>query len=607
VDRVVETDVLAVGGSGAGSTAAVAAARGGARVILVSKGALGRSGNSILAGASLAMDGESAAAYGEKGADKSFTKDVSFTEIVKQSYYLADQNLVQHFVDYAPERVHEIVEWGKQVGQPFVFFPPSGWVTSGRCIGSALRYGVKQTAGIEVIEDVMVTDILTKDGRVAGALGVDVYTGELIAFRARSVVLGTGGYQPFSFKCTVSDMTGDGMAMAYRAGATLADMEFLLFIPGVVLAPYKHKGNILPFLWLTVGFAFPDVKNGIGESIVAKMPPEMLSMARGSEWCKLIYMYYWGKDIAEGKGTANGGVLLDFSKLPKQEIWDAANRTWPLFKTWYGEEWRYLGEDFSDFKEMLEKDIPLEVGLSNEYSNGGIMVDSGMATGVPGLFAGGEVATGVFGAMRVADALVEMLVEGYKAGESAADYVRHAPGAELDADQIDSIKARLTRPFAGGAGISPSRLHAAIEKTADAGFGVWRDEAGLTAALKELERIRQEEVPAMRVKNASRAYNYDWIEAIQVDNLLTCTEAGIRAAIMRKESRGTHIRRDYPVVDHDNWLVRILARNEGGRMVLATRKPVVTRLALPAGKHPDVMAYALDCESKFKNAELWKD
>jgi succinate dehydrogenase / fumarate reductase flavoprotein subunit len=139
-------------------------------------------------------------------------------------------------------------------------------------------------------------------------------------------------------------------------------------------------------------------------------------------------------------------------------------------------------------------------------------------------------------------------------------------------------------------------VHLAIEKTSDEGFGYLRDEAGLSATLREIERIRGEDLPRMGVKSGSRRYNYEWIEALQVENLLTCTEAGVRAALMRKESRGFHIRSDYPEVDHDNFLVKIEARKKNGGMEITTRKPTVTKMELPTGKVEGVMQYLIDYE-----------
>jgi succinate dehydrogenase / fumarate reductase flavoprotein subunit len=599
-DRLVISDVLVVGGAGAAATAAVAAARGGARVIMAVKGALGNSGNTIMAGAGISMDGVSAKEYGEAGADPNHTTDVMFEEIVKESFYLSDQDVVEQYVNYCGRSVHELIEWGKRAGQSFFFLPPSEYITSGKALGIACKQGVKETPGIEVMNDVMVQDILVKDGRVIGAMGVDIYSGKLIVFKTKAVILGTGGYQPCSFKCTVSDMTGDGMAMAYRAGAKLADMEFQLFAPGILISPRIHRGSIFAgFIFLVwTGKEWPQVINADGEHVENKMPEKLLNLARTSESVKLIYTYHWGREIASGKATSNKGLYCDLFSMGEDNFEQGTAGFMSICEGWYKKKWHYQGGDFTDLKEMLAKKIPWEIGISNEYSMGGIVVDGEMRTGVPGLFACGEVTSGVFGASRVADATTEMVVQGFKAGESAAEYSKNMSEPQLDDECVAQAMRRILRPFEKDDGIEPIKVRLAIEKTADEGFGYLRDEAGLSATLKEIERIRTEDLSRMHVKSRSRPYNYEWIEALQVENLLTCTEVGVRAALMRKESRGFHIRSDYPEVDHDNFLVKIEAHDSNGKMKITTRKPTVTKLEPPVGKVQGIMQYLMDYEGE---------
>jgi succinate dehydrogenase / fumarate reductase flavoprotein subunit len=602
ISKVIETGILVVGGSGAGTMAAVTAARKGAKVTLAVKGKLGRSGNAIMAGGSFAMDGESAYhQYGIKEADPKLTKDALFEEIVKQSFYLSDQNMVEQFVDQCGRCCYELKQWGEKAQQKMVFFPPSGWLTSGKAVATACKQGVAETPGIEVLEDLMIADVLVSNGQVCGAVGIDIYSGDIVVIKAKTVVLATGGYQPYSLKCTVSDMTGDGMAMAYRVGAKLADMEFLLYIPGVALAPHIYKGSIFPFLFAMSCLA-PEIKNTCGESIGETMSPEMVRVAQDSEMAKLIHTYYWGKQISAGKGTPHGGVYFDFSQVPLAQYEQTVQKYTPMFNLWYRQGY-YQGNNLDLFHQQVKQSRPWEVGLGSEYSMGGIVVDEKMQTGVAGLYAGGETASGVFGAMRVADGLTEMLVQGYQAGLSATDYAAQAVQPQLGTSNLEEVVARILASFENQNGISPVKVHRNIEVAADAGFNFCRNEAGLTKALAEIERIRDEELPRMSIRSKCRAYNCEWLESIQSRNLITCTEAGIRAALMRKESRGTHIRADYPQVDHDQWLVRIMSQNgQNGRMKLTTRQPVVTKLKLPTGKHQDLPDYILTIESDIKNA-----
>ncbi|AKN30380.1 succinate dehydrogenase [Clostridium carboxidivorans P7] len=592
IDKIINMDILVVGGSGAGSMAAVTAAEKGAKVLLAVKGKLGKSGNAIMAGAGFSMDGETAYyKYGIKEADPKSTKEDLFKEIVKQSFYLSDQNMVEQFVNDCGECCWKLKQWIEKAGHKVAFFGEEGYITSGKAVADGCRYGVSEAGSIDVIQDFMVADVLMEDGRAVGAVGIDIYSGEIIEIRSKSVILATGGYQPYSFKCTVSDMTGDGMAMAYRAGAKLADMEFLLYIPGVALSPSVYKGSIYPFLHSNM--LMPIVKNGKGECILDNIPEELIKMSKESEMGKLIFTYYFGEEIAKGKGTPKGGVYFDYSNVPFETYEGFLKQVEPLMSMWYGKGF-YQGNNLDTFVENIKKGIPWEVGLGCEYSMGGIEVDENMYTGVPGLYAAGETTSGVFGAMRVADGLIEMLVQGYRSALSACEYIQNANDSTMKNTNIDSIIKDILLPLERKEGISPIKIHRSIEKTADAGFNFRRNEEGLTKALDEVLKMQDHAINEMSTKSKNKVYNYEWLEAIQSRNLLTCVEAGVRAALMRKESRGTHIRDDYEFVDNDNWLLRIMSsKGEDGKMKMSTRKPKVTTMELIEGKNKNIPDYMI--------------
>lgn len=592
IDKIINTDILVVGGSGAGSMAAVTAAEKGAKVLLAVKGKLGKSGNAIMAGAGFSMDGETAYyKYGVREADPKSTKEDLFKQIVKQSFYLSDQNMVEQFVNDCGECCWKLKQWIEKAGHKVVFFGEEGYITSGKAVADGCRYGVFEVGSIDVIQDFIVADVLMEEGRAVGAIGIDIYSGEIIEIRSKSVILATGGYQPYSFKCTVSDMTGDGMAMAYRAGAKLADMEFLLYIPAVALSPSVYKGSIYPFLHSSM--LMPIVKNGKGESILDNIPETLLKTAKESEMGKLIFTYYYGDQIARGKGTPNGGVYFDYSNIPFDIYEKALKKSESLMSMWYRKGF-YQGNNLNTFVENIRTGIPWEVGIGCEYSMGGIEVDENMYTGVPGLYAAGETTSGVFGAMRVADGLIEMLVQGYRSALSACEYIQNANDSTMKSTNVDSIIKDILLPIERKEGISPIKIHRTIERTVDVGFNFRRSEEGLTKALDEVLQMQDYAIKEMSTKSKNRVYNYEWIEAIQVRNLSTCVEAGVRAALMRKESRGTHIRDDYKFVDNDNWLLRIMSsKGEDGKMKMSTRKPKVTTMELIKGKNKNIPDYML--------------
>ncbi|MBN1574835.1 MAG: FAD-binding protein [Deltaproteobacteria bacterium] len=601
-DREIETDVLAVGGGGAGITAAISAFRllkGKGKVTIATKGPPGRSGNTFIAAAGISMDGESAKAYGYD-ADESFTKQVWFEEIVRQGFHLSDQRIVVRFVETAALRVKELLDWGGRAGEYFHFVRPACFFTSGKAVGSALRQGLKEHPGIEIVEDVIITDILTGNGGCAGAIGIDVYSGEVILFKAKTVILGTGGFQPFSFKCTASDMTGDGIGIALRAGLPVADMEFPLCIPGVCITPAAMRGSIFTGIYSMVsetipGMVPPAIVNGSGEPFLDKAPRALVEIAKTTGWIKLIYAYYWGREIAEGRGGPGGGVYFSFKDANIDDFKKGFETLSGMLSLWYKTPMTYQGEDISIFKDEVVGGRDWEVGLGHEYSNGGIVVDENGATALPGLYAAGEASCGCFGAYRGNRALVEMIVQGHAAGEHAAAYVRGVGEAKVDDNEIEKHVGRITKYIDRKRGVSPSSARKALESTADGGFGFMRHGEGISRAMAEVEEIKGEMLPEMATRSKSRVYNLGWIEAMAVENLALCLEAGLRAAEMRRESRGTHIRRDFPKVDNDNFLVRIFHLLKDGKLIQSFEKPTTTKIEPLKGSVENVMEYILSC------------
>lgn len=598
-EKVIETEVLVVGGSGAAVTAAIAAHKSGAKVLLVSKGKVGSSGNAIMAGGGFSIDGESAYnVCGMENANRKIDKEVLFDSIVKESYYISDQNMVEQYVEESPEIVKEYLEWSERAGQKYIFSPSSNsWIAAGLSFTKALRQGLKEYPKINVLEDTMIIEVLENDGKVSGAIGIDIYTGDLILFKSKAVILGTGGFQPCTLKNTVSDMTGDGIGIAYRVGARLSDMEFLLAF-ATALYPNEAKGSIYPFV---MEFNMPDVKFVVrdGKTNLIDIPEDVVRLSRGKKLSKLISMYYYGIPIYEGKGTKNQGVYLDYSINDKAVLERSLDQFFDRFSQWHKHGY-YKGDDMSKVREKMLDDGLIEIGIGYEYSMGGILVNENMESDIPGLFAAGEVTSGVFGANRVGDGLTEMLCQGNRSGITAAQYVQKNEEIEIDPYLLEKVVEKILRPFNHKDGISPIGIHHNIEKVCDQGFGIIRTEEGLQNTLDELIRIREEDMKNVSFANNSRSYNYEWIDYLQCENLLICAEAGVRAALMRKESRGCHLRLDYPEVDHDNFMFKILMRDVEGEMKLETRKPIVTKMKLPEGKKDNVIDYFLDKNLDYK-------
>ena len=592
VNRILHTDILTIGGGGAAVSAAAAAHKQGVKVTLISKGKVGRSGNTIMIGGGFGLDGQSAGeVLGKADVNLAYTRDILLANTVKNSFYLSDQNIAEQFAAETPYALQEFFQWAEDARQSFPFNPKASmWSASGRGFGNALKEGIHQQAGIEVLEDVLAVDVVVQDGKAVGAVAVDIYSGEILLIQAQAVILATGGYQPFTLKNSISDMTGDGVAMAYRAGARIADMEFLLFIPTLV-EPRNVAGSILPFL-MTIPDIFPTiyrVTNAAGEEI--QIPAELQGVR--TKLNKVILAYYWGKESA---GVAGKFFYYDFALCTDEAISSAFDHLIERYSSMH-KRGTYNKINLEELKQTVLRERKLKVALGNEYSMGGIEIDERMQTGVAGLFAAGEVTSGLFGAFRGGDGLTEMLAHGFRAGASAVEYIQELPlksgTATIDSVPVDSITTRILQPFENltSNGFSPFAVQRRVEQAADEGFNFFRDEAGLQAAADELARIRTEELPRLTVASKSRVYNFEWITSILVRNIHLCNETGVIAALQRKESRGTHMRSDYPQVDNDQWLVRILAEADGEQTRFSTRPPQVTRFPLPAGKVSSIPAY----------------
>lgn len=548
----VTADVLVVGGGGAGVTSAVTAARNGSRVAMAVKGKVGRSGNLIMMGGSFGIDGPNAREYcGELDANLEYTKEKLFEKLVSSAFQIGDQKLQSHFLQTGPKGVKELLDWGRACGQKFLFMPKAcRWRTSGISFGNALRHGLQSQKGIEIYEDVVITDLLTRDGQVCGALGLDVYGGELIEFSAKAVVMATGGYQPFSLKNTISDMTGDGIAMALRAGARVKDMEFLLFIPTIV-EPQNLKGSILPFQ-MTMPNLFPLREKATDlDGVVLEYPSDerYKTDASSSKVKKLLMTYFYGLGVYAKWDTHGNRFYFDYSSYSDSDIYGAFESFYAHQVSWYSKG-KYQLIDLQGLAESIVTNKKrLMVGMGNEYSMGGVIVDPTFATDVPGLFAAGEVTAGLFGAFRSADGLTEMLAHGLTAGGSASEY---AKGAEfIEAEDLEIKVKELMRPIGRDNGLSPAKSLNRLESICDEGFNFFRDGKRLEKANKEMADL-MESLEDLSVPKETR-YNLELVNSIALRNLVQCCTIGIHAAMERKESRGCHIRSDYPEVKNSEY------------------------------------------------------
>jgi len=590
VDRKMTTDVLVVGGSGAAIMSAISAKKNGAKVLMVSKGKIGRSGNAIMIGGGFGVDGVSAQNLCDEEADTNYTKESVYNKIQVSGFGLSDQKIGRQFVEVSPCAVEEFFSWEKDKKRNYAYNKYSHmWITAGRVLGSTLKSGFNLHKEIDVMEDTICVDLLKSGEEVCGAIVVNVYSGEIIEVKSKSVIMASGGFQPFSLKNSISDMTGDGIAMALRAGARAKDMEFLLFIPTIV-KPDRFKGSILPYLFTMPGFLEAKVKITDCDGELIEIEDKYKSIPPNNKMAKLVYAYTYGKRMFEKADKYRLQMYYDFSDNTEEYLREAFVGLANKFSVWH-RKGHYNGLNLSDVAEyIIQNDMKLEVGLGNEYSMGGIIVDDKMKTDVKGLYAAGEVTAGLFGAFRSADGIVEMLAHGVTAGESAAEHVKDMNDI-LESDNKKALLDDLLSVFDEENGDSPLIRLKKIESNNDYGFNFFRTGEKLTKSKRVIDMLIDK---PMAVSYKGRKYNNEWISSILAKNLALVSKLGIEAAILRPESRGTHMRYDCPMVDNENQTHNIVFWLENGSIKQAFEKPVVVDFDLQTLNYDCLLDYILD-------------
>jgi succinate dehydrogenase flavoprotein subunit len=525
-----EHDVLIIGAGGAGLRAAIEALAKGASVGVVCKSLLGKA-HTVMA------EGGIAAAMAN--VDTADGWQPHFRDTMRGGKFLNNWRMAQLHAQEAPDRVRELEQWGAlfdRTDKGAILQRAFGGHTYKRLCHVGDRTGLEMIRtlqdrgvqlGFDVYMECTVTRLLTDGGRLAGAFGYWRENGRFIVFKAKSIVIATGGIgKAWPVTSNSWEYTGDGMTLAYEAGAELMDMEFVQFHPTGMVWPPGVQGLLVTEAVRGEGGI---LRNKLGERFMERYDPKRMELSTRDVVARSIYT-----EVKEGRGTEHGGAYLDISHKPAEYVK------------------KKLPSMYHQFKELADVDItkgPMEVGPTCHYVMGGIRVEAETAEStLPGLFAAGEAAAGLHGSNRLGgNSLSDLLVFGRRAGLAAAEHAKRVPHTEVSEAQVAEAEKELLAPFSNPNSESPYAVHRDLQKVMQSLVGIFRTAEDLKKAFAELEQLKARAARAS--VEGSRLFNPGWHLAHELKSMLTVSEAVALSALARTESRGAHSRIDYPNYD----------------------------------------------------------
>ncbi len=583
---VLEHDVLVIGAGGAGLRAAVEASAAGVKVGVISKSLLGKA-HTVMA--------EGGVAAAMANVDDRDSWRVHFADTMRGGQYLNQWRMAELHAKEAPARVRELEAWGALFdrtrdgrilqrnfgGHRYPRLAHVGDRTGLEIIRTLQDHGIHQ--GIDFQMETTVVTLLKEGGRIAGALCYDRERGRFKVFHAKAVVLATGGIgRAFKITSNSWEYTGDGHSLAYHAGASLIDMEFVQFHPTGMVWPPSVRGILVTEGVRGEGgvlrnkegkrFMFDDIPENYRTQTAdnpeegwrytqgdksARRPPELLTRDHVARCIQ--------REVREGRGSPHGGVYLDIAWI-KEKLPHAAEHIKKKLPSMYHQ-----------FKQLGDIDItsePMEVGPTTHYMMGGVYVDPDtQMSEVPGLFAAGECGGGLHGANRLGgNSLSDLLVFGKLSGEHAARYAKANKAPSLPKAQVEEATRQALLPFERPSGVNPFQIQHELQDTMQNLVGIVRLEHEMIQALDKLKEYvrRAAEVGV----SGNRDFNSGWHAALDLPNMLTVSEAIARAGIERKESRGAHFRDDYPdkSAEYGQFNIMIKKAADGGMQVI--RQPL---------------------------------
>ena len=585
-----EHDVLVIGAGGAGLRAAVEASAAGVKVAVITKSLLGKA-HTVMA------EGGIAAALAN--VDDRDSWRVHFADTMRGGQYMNNWRMAELHAKEAPQCVLELEAWGALFdrtpdgrilqrnfgGHRYPRLAHVGDRTGLEMIRTLQDHGIH--LGLDVFMEYTVVSLLKDGDRVVGAFGYDRERGRFHLFQAKAVVLATGGIgRAFKITSNSWEYTGDGLALAYQAGAGLQDMEFVQFHPtGMIWPPsvcgilvtegVRGEGGVLRnkegrrFMFDAIPRLYASQTADNEEEgwrytqgdKNARRPPELLTRDHVARCIR--------QEVREGRGSPHGGVFLDIAWI-KERISNAAEHIKKKLPSMYHQ-----------FKQLADIDItkePMEVGPTTHYMMGGVRVDAeSQMSDVPGLFAAGECAAGLHGANRLGgNSLSDLLVFGKRAGDYAARFAKEHSQGKVNSEELAAAERHALKPFENQ-GPAPYDIQYALQGTMQDLVGIVRREDEMLQALKSIQEFKTQAERAG--VPGHREYNAGWHTAIDLQNLIVVSEMVARAALERTESRGAQFRDDYPNKDDSFGQFNIVARQGAAGEVEVSRAPIP---AMPA-------------------------
>ncbi len=561
MSEVLTTDVLVIGGGAAGANAALKAADKGARVLIVVKGLLGKSGCSIFASHLPYHDVTTA----EKGRDR-FRYSVRY-----YNHYLTDQEHVKRMGTYMRSEFYDELEelgvyWRRtEDGRPMPSLNRVPVLVAHKQGASGVILMDKRRRqilgrGIPLHEECAATSLLVDDGRVVGATVLDTRRGELFAILAKSTIIATGHSDYLATRATATrEQSADGIAMALCAGAELANLEI----------QWWHVSDMAePRTWMRLHL-YPNPLLGTAETSrlynsEGEMFFEQVSHSPGSSAPYVEQIRRLAREVEAGKARWDGGYYSGYDHIPSEVIKSHQHQA---------KVWAKLGLDVGSDR--------LECGITWHMRQGGIDVDpETMRTSLPGLYAAGGIAGHYLGGVG------PVSYDGKVAGEAAAEEAASAPQPRPPEAAIAAEEQRVFGFLqAGRGGPRPIELKLRLREIMWQ-LGYVKNEAKLGAALEQIEALRARELPRLRLERASRAWNSGWRDALDLASMLDACEATVRSGLLRKESRGPFYREDYPFVDNENWLRKVILSRVDGKWGSRTEPYALPYLTPEKGREP---------------------